>query len=88
MSRALHWLAHRFGWNEGGIVFARSAARDRVGVAFRCSGCGKVSGAHWTHSFTSWAPPEWAGKDIPADEAATMRWGWPGVLDIPTEDTP
>lgn len=44
MRRALHWLAHRFGWNTGEVeVFWRG---PRLMVGFRCHGCGALSGVH------------------------------------------
>ena len=45
MKKVIHWIAHMFGWNGGKVI----TKRDEFGqlwVAFRCSGCGRVSGAH------------------------------------------
>jgi hypothetical protein len=43
----IHLIAHLFGWN-GGRVVTKYDDDGRLWVAFQCSGCGKVSGAHQT----------------------------------------
>lgn len=38
----MHWLAHLFGWNVGRVVSTYDK-RMNLWMAFRCSGCGRVS---------------------------------------------
>jgi len=70
----IHALAHRLGWNEGQIVFAHDAHHERCAVAFRCDGCGVISGAHWSQSFTTWDAPPWTGRDLTAGELVGLVW--------------
>jgi hypothetical protein len=39
-----HRAAHRLKWNDGYVVSAWSG--DALWIAYRCAGCGEVSGAH------------------------------------------
>lgn len=51
----LHWLTHLFGWNHGYVVSEWSG--DTLWIAFECSTCGKVSGAHPTGQRRTVADP-------------------------------
>lgn len=48
LSRFVHWISHRFGWNTGTVETWWEGRQLMVG--FRCDGCGKVSGAHASRS--------------------------------------
>ena len=40
-----HYIEHLFGWNCGQVISKLDEDRN-VWIAFQCSTCGKISGAH------------------------------------------
>ena len=43
-----HYITHLFGWNSGKVI-TKLDKEGNVWVAFQCSKCGKIEGAHRLH---------------------------------------